>query len=78
VAPGFIDGGMSTPIYADARVRALRGSAVPLGRLGSVDDIANAILWLASDEAAYVTGQQLTVDGGVAHSVLLQLPRNVD
>jgi NAD(P)-dependent dehydrogenase (short-subunit alcohol dehydrogenase family) len=78
VAPGFIDGGMSTPIYADARVRALRGSAVPLRRLGSVDDIANAILWLASDDAAYVTGQQLTVDGGVGHSLLVQLPRSVD
>ena len=78
VAPGFIDGGMSAPIYADERIRKLRGSAVPLRRLGSVDDIANAILWLASDEAAYITGQQLTVDGGVAHSVLAQLPRTAD
>ncbi len=78
VAPGFIDGGMSTPIYADPKVRALRGGAVPLRRLGSVEDIANAVLWLASDEAAYITGHQLVVDGGVAHSVLLQLPRKVD
>jgi NAD(P)-dependent dehydrogenase (short-subunit alcohol dehydrogenase family) len=78
VAPGFIDGGMSAPIYADQRVRELRGGAVPLRRLGSMDDIANAILWLASDEAGYITGQQLTVDGGVANSVLLQLPRSVD
>ena len=78
VAPGFIDGGMSAPIYADARVRRLRGDAVPLQRLGTVEDIANAILWLASDQASYITGQQLTVDGGVAHSVLLQLPRAVD
>jgi NAD(P)-dependent dehydrogenase (short-subunit alcohol dehydrogenase family) len=78
VAPGFIDGGMSTPIYADERIRRLRGSAVPLKRLGTVDDIANAILWLASDEAAYVTGQQITVDGGVAHSVLMQLPRSAE
>lgn len=78
VAPGFIDGGMSTPIYADPRVRALRGGAVPTKRLGTVEDVANAVLWLASDEASYVTGHQLVVDGGVAHSVLLQLPRTVE
>jgi NAD(P)-dependent dehydrogenase (short-subunit alcohol dehydrogenase family) len=78
VAPGFIDGGMSAPIYADPKVRALRGGAVPLRRLGTVEDVANCVMWLASDEAAYVTGHQLVVDGGVAHSVLLQLPRNLD
>jgi NAD(P)-dependent dehydrogenase (short-subunit alcohol dehydrogenase family) len=78
VAPGFIDGGMSAPIYADERVRALRGGAVPLKRLGTVQDVAHCVMWLASDEAAYVTGHQLVVDGGVAHSVLLQLPRKVD
>jgi NAD(P)-dependent dehydrogenase (short-subunit alcohol dehydrogenase family) len=78
VAPGFIDGGMSAPIYADPKVRALRGGAVPLKRLGTIEDIANAVMWLASDEAAYITGHQLVVDGGVAHSVLLQLPRKVD
>ncbi len=78
VAPGFIDGGMSTPIYADARVRELRGGAVPLRRLGEVDDVANAVIWLASDESRYVNGHQLVVDGGVAHSVLMQLPRRAD
>lgn len=78
VAPGFIDGGMSAPIYADAKVRQLRGGAVPLRTLGDVDDIANAVFWLASDEAKYVNGHQLVVDGGVAHSVLMQLPRKVD
>lgn len=78
VAPGFIDGGMSAPIYADPKIRELRGRAVPLRRLGTVEDIANAVLWLASDHAAYVTGHQLVVDGGVAHSVLLQLPRTAD
>lgn len=78
IAPGFIDGGMSAPIYADKRVRELRGGAVPLRGLGQVEDIANAMLWLASDEARYVTGHQLVVDGGVSCSVLMQLPRQVD
>ena len=78
IAPGFIDGGMSAPIYADKRVRDLRGGAVPLRGLGQVEDIANAMLWLASDEARYVNGHQLVVDGGVSRSVLMQLPRQVD
>jgi 3-oxoacyl-[acyl-carrier protein] reductase len=39
-------------------------SSVPLGRLGSVNDIANAALFFASDEAAYITGQSLVIDGG--------------
>jgi 3-oxoacyl-[acyl-carrier protein] reductase len=44
--------------------RRAMAESVPMGRLGSVDDIANAALYFASDEAAYVTGQSLVVDGG--------------
>lgn len=39
-------------------------ASIPLGRLGTVDDIANAVLFLASDEAGYITGQQIVIDGG--------------
>ena len=39
-------------------------ASIPMRRLGSVEDIANAVLYFASDEAAYVTGQSLIVDGG--------------
>jgi len=39
-------------------------ASVPLGRLGTVDDIAAAVLFLASDEAAFITGQTIVVDGG--------------
>ena len=76
VAPGFIDAGMSSPIYADPRVRELRGSAVPLQRLGSGKDIANAVLFLDSEGGAYINGHELVVDGGVVHSLLNQLPRD--
>ena len=67
---------MSTPFYQDEAVRSRRASAVPLGRLGEADDIARAVLYLASDAASYVSGQTLTVDGGVINSVLAQLPRD--
>lgn len=76
IAPGFIDAGMSAPIYADPKVRKLRGGAVPLRRLGTADDIANAALFLASDQAAYINGHELVVDGGVINSILMQLPRD--
>ena len=75
VAPGLIDGGMSEPIYADAAIREARTRKIPVGRLGSVDDIARAVLWLASDDASYVTGQNLLVDGGVTMAMIANLPR---
>lgn len=75
VAPGLIDAGMSAPIYADAEIRRARESKVPLGRLGRAEDIAKAVLFLASDDASYVTGQNLLVDGGVTMGIIGQLPR---
>jgi NAD(P)-dependent dehydrogenase (short-subunit alcohol dehydrogenase family) len=75
VAPGFIDAGMSAPIYANPRVRELRGGAVPQGRLGTAQDIANAVLFLASEQGGYINGHELIVDGGVINSVLARLPR---
>lgn len=75
IAPGFIDGGMSTPIYADPAVRAVRSAGVPLGRLGLPEDIANAVCFLDSAEGGYINGHDLVVDGGVTHAVLKNLPR---
>ncbi len=75
VAPGLIDAGMSSPIYADPQVRAMREGRVPLGRLGRADDISRAVLWLLSDESEYITGDELLVDGGVTISVIAGLPR---
>ena len=75
VAPGLIDAGMSEPLYADPATREARSSKVPLGRLGSADDVASMVLFLISSDAAYVTGQNIVVDGGVAGSVIAHLPR---
>lgn len=75
VAPGLIDAGMSEPIYADPEFRTLRESKVPLGRLGTAEDVAAAVLWLGSEEAAYISGQTLLVDGAVTGNMIGQLPR---
>ena len=64
VAPGFIATPM-TDVLADAQKDKLLG-AIPAGRLGTPDDIAAAVTYLASDEAGYVTGATLHVNGGMA------------
>jgi 3-oxoacyl-[acyl-carrier protein] reductase len=63
VAPGFIDTDMTRVLPEDQRAAML--SQVPLGRLGEGEDIANAVLFLASKAAAYVTGETLHVNGGM-------------
>jgi len=75
IAPGLIWAGMSDPIYADPIVRAARESRVPLGRLGTAEDIANTVVFLAGDQSTYITGQNLLVDGGVTMSIISSLPR---
>ncbi len=63
VAPGFIDTEMTQSLGEEVR-NALLGQ-IPLGRLGSVEDVAHAVRFLASDQAAYVTGQVIHVNGGL-------------
>ena len=75
VAPGFIDAGMSAPIYADPAARAAREKSVPLGSLGTAGDVADAVSFLLSERARYTTGQQLMVDGGISFSLKNHLPR---
>jgi 3-oxoacyl-[acyl-carrier protein] reductase len=64
VAPGFIESAMTDKLNEKQREAAL--GAVPAGRLGTGADVAAAVVYLASDEAAYVTGQTLHVNGGMA------------
>lgn len=75
VAPGLIDAGMSEPIYADDDVRRRRTERVPLGRLGTADDVAQVALFLLSERAAYVSGTEVLVDGAVTRSIIATLPR---
>jgi NAD(P)-dependent dehydrogenase (short-subunit alcohol dehydrogenase family) len=63
VAPGAID--VSPPGALGDDERAARGASIPLGRLGTPDDLTGAVAFLASDDARYVTGQVLAVDGGL-------------
>jgi 3-oxoacyl-[acyl-carrier protein] reductase len=63
VTPGYVDTDMTTDMTGEAREKTVAG--IPLGRTGSAREIATAISYLASDEAAYVTGQTLRVNGGM-------------
>jgi 3-oxoacyl-[acyl-carrier protein] reductase len=63
VAPGLIETDMTAAMPAEAR-EAMAGQ-IPLERMGSPADVAGAVLFLASEYAAYVTGQVLVVDGGM-------------
>jgi 3-oxoacyl-[acyl-carrier protein] reductase len=64
VAPGFIETAMTDGLGEPQREKLL--GAIPAGRLGSPEDVAACVAYLASDEAAYVTGQTLHVNGGMA------------
>ena len=63
VAPGFIDTDMTAEL-TEAQVSAML-ERIPAGRMGSPDDVAHAVAFLASDEAGYVTGETLQVNGGL-------------
>jgi 3-oxoacyl-[acyl-carrier protein] reductase len=63
VAPGFIDTQMTDFVSGDSREKLLE--KIPLGRLGTAEDVGAAVAFLASEAASYITGQTLTVDGGM-------------
>jgi NAD(P)-dependent dehydrogenase (short-subunit alcohol dehydrogenase family) len=64
IAPGPTLTGLTRASYSDPAARRATEAAIPLGRLGQPDDLAGAVLFLASDESRWVTGSTVTVDGG--------------
>jgi 3-oxoacyl-[acyl-carrier protein] reductase len=63
VAPGFIETSMTAVLSDDLKQSAL--NMIPLGRVGTAEEIAHAVRFLASDEASYITGHVLNVNGGM-------------
>lgn len=64
VAPGFIATQMTDVIHEDIKKATLQN--IPMGKFGEAEDVANVILFLASEKAKYITGQVIQVDGGMA------------
>ncbi len=65
ICPGFVETLLTSDLVQTPEDRERRRQAIPLGRLGQPEDIANVALFLACDESSYMTGQALIVDGGV-------------
>lgn len=63
VAPGFIDTDMTQKLSDDVKNTMLQG--IPLKRFGSTQDVANVVAFLCSEESSYITGQVITIDGGM-------------
>lgn len=64
VAPGFMETDMTAAMPETAKTATL--AAIPMGRMGAAEDVAKAVAFLASEEAGYITGQVLAVDGGMS------------
>jgi glucose 1-dehydrogenase len=74
VSPGMVRTGMTETVYQNAAIAAERDALVPLGRVATPDDMADAIAFLLSADARYITGHDLVVDGGVSGNYLGRLP----
>jgi len=75
VSPGLVETPMSQAFYAAEGVRERRSAMTPAKRIGRPEDIADAVLFLASDRASFVTGQALLVAGGFSQMLMSLIPR---
>ncbi|MDE2618791.1 MAG: SDR family oxidoreductase [Sphingomonadales bacterium] len=64
VCPGVIETPMTAPLTANPEIRKVMDALTPMGRMGSADEIAEAVVWLCSPAASFVTGHAMVVDGG--------------
>ena len=63
VAPGYIETDMTAFMEDDAKSKIIKN--IPLGRIGDVSDVSELVMFLASEDASYITGQTISVDGGL-------------
>lgn len=75
VKPGMIRTGLTEQYYVKPGVVERRSAVIPAGRVGIPEDVAQAVLFLASDCASYITGQELVVDGGFERKLVSFIPR---
>lgn len=75
VSPGLVRTPLSEAFYQAPGVLERRSEAIPLGRIARSEDIAEAVAFLASDRASYVTGQEIVVDGGYGQTLMSHVPR---
>jgi len=75
ISPGLVRTPMSENFYQDPNVAERRAAAIPLRRVGTPEDMAQVALFLASDRAGFVNGQEIIVDGGFEHMLMSLVPR---
>lgn len=75
VKPGMIRTGLTEATYMKPGLEERRNAIIPAGRVGRPEDVAQTVLFLASDRASYITGQELAVDGGFERTLVSFIPR---
>lgn len=75
VSPALVRTPLSEVAYRDADIAGKRAKMVPVGRIGDVAELAATILFLASDRASYINGQEILVDGGLSQTLMSLIPR---
>lgn len=78
VSPGMVVSAMAGGAYADPVLAERRAAIVPLRRLGVPTEVGSVVAFLLSDDAAYVSGETVLVDGGLAHSLVAHVPQAAD
>ncbi|MDM0022220.1 SDR family NAD(P)-dependent oxidoreductase [Variovorax saccharolyticus] len=76
VCPAMVVTPLSENLYTDPQVRKRREQLIPCGRIGTAEDIANTILFLASDRSGYLNGQIIVLDGGLSQAYHQFIPRS--